>query len=263
MRSRTRAASVRPPRKRRQIPYWLLAAILLALLAIWSIVVNGDYAVIFRALRQGVLVTLWVSVVSFLLAVVLGLAIALARVSRFRLLREAATFYIEIVRGIPVLVLLWNWFFEPLIAPGWLPAANVRDFDMAWRAVAALAISYAAFVAEIFRAGIESVPRGQVEAARSLGLRPYRIYRHVILPQALRNAVPPLGNDLVALIKDSALVSALGVQDITQLGKVYSSSTFLFFETYNVVAFLYLVMTVGLSLIVRGLESRLKKSGRH
>ena len=86
-------------------------------------------------------------------------------------------------------------------------------------------------------------------------------FRLVVLPQAVRTVLPPLGNDFVAMIKDSALVSSLGVQDITQLGKVYSASTFLFFETYNVVAFLYLVMTISLSLLVRGLESHLKAKG--
>ncbi|HET7716961.1 MAG TPA: ABC transporter permease subunit, partial [Bauldia sp.] len=93
-----------------------------------------------------------------------------------------------------------------------------------------------------------------------LGLRHRQVMRLVVLPQAIRVVIPPLGNDFVAMIKDSALVSALGVQDITQLGKVYSASTFLFFETYNVVAYLYLVMTIGLSLVVRGLERRLRRA---
>jgi polar amino acid transport system permease protein len=209
------------------------------------------------------------------LATALGLLIALGRVSEKRVLREIATFYIEIVRGIPVLVLLfyiafvgapqfvaaWNWLFAGPIEAGFLPPMSVRDFDMTWRAIVALMISYSAFIAEIFRAGIEAVPKGQIEAAASLGLKRLMIFRFIVLPQALRTVLPPLGNDFVAMIKDSALVSALGVQDITQLGKVYSASTFLFFETYNVVAFLYLVMTVGLSLLVRGLESYLKRRG--
>ena len=105
------------------------------------------------------------------------------------------------------------------------------------------------------------MPRGQREAAWSLGLTRLQTFRLVVLPQAVRTVLPPLGNDFVAMIKDSALVSALGVQDITQLGKVYSASTFLFFETYNVVAFLYLVMTISLSLLVRALEGHLKAKG--
>jgi polar amino acid transport system permease protein len=102
-----------------------------------------------------------------------------------------------------------------------------------------------------------------MEAAKALGMTRWQAMRYVILPQAVRNVLPPLCNEFVAMIKDSALVSALGVQDITQLGKVYSASTFKFFETYNVVAFLYLVMTISLSLMVRGLEHHLdKKKGR-
>jgi polar amino acid transport system permease protein len=265
-----------PHRPRREIPYWLLAIVLLGVIFAWLITADGDYAIIFGALRQGVVVTLWVSFVAFALAIALGLIVALGRLSRYRVLREVATFYIEVVRGIPVLVLLfyvafvgapqfvvlWNFVFGPLIDWGWLPEMSIRDFDMTSRAIAALSISYSAFIAEIFRAGIEAVPRGQVEAAQSLGLRRRHVLRFIVLPQAVRIVTPPLGNDLVAIIKDSALVSALGVQDITQLGKVYSASTFLFFETYNVVAYLYLVMTISLSLVVRWLEARLKRTGR-
>jgi len=261
--------------RRGKIPYWLLAAIFLALLFAWLIVNNGDYAIIFHALRQGVLVTLWVSLVAFGLAALLGLIVALARVSRFRVIREIATFYVEIVRGIPILVLLfyiafvgapeivflWNRVFAGAIAADLLPALNVREFDMTWRAIVALTIGYSAFLAEIFRAGIEAVPLGQSEAAVTLGLTRRQTFRLVVLPQAIRIVIPPLGNDFVAMVKDSALVSSLGVQDITQLGKVYSASTFLFFETYNVVAFLYLIMTIGLSLFVRALERRLKVTG--
>jgi polar amino acid transport system permease protein len=264
-----------PPPGRREIPYWLLAAFFLAVLFGWLIVSNGNYAIIFHALRKGIFVTLWVSAVAFALACALGLVAALGRRSRFRAIREVATFYVEIVRGIPVLVLLfyiafvgapqfvalWNAAFAGPIEAGYFPAIGVRGFDMTWRAIVALTISYSAFLAEIFRAGIEAIPRGQVEAAQTLGLGRGQTFRLVVLPQAIRIVIPPLGNDFVAMIKDSALVSALGVQDITQLGKVYSASTFLFFETYNVVAFLYLVMTIGLSLLVRGLERRLKARG--
>jgi polar amino acid transport system permease protein len=270
------AESFAPPRRaRRETPYWLVAAALLALLFLWLIVADDGYRTIISALSRGILTTLWVTIVAFALAAALGLAVALARTSRFRVLREVSTFYVEIVRGIPVLVLLfyvafvgapqlvaaWNGVFAAPIAAGFLPELTVRDFDMTWRAIVALMVSYSAYLAEIFRAGIEAVPKGQLEAAASLGLRRRQVYRLIILPQALRTVLPPLGNDFVAMIKDSALVSALGVQDITQLGKVYSASTFLFFETYNVVAFLYLVMTLSLSLMVRSLERRLKGPG--
>ncbi|MCP8883250.1 amino acid ABC transporter permease [Devosia sp. XJ19-1] len=256
-----------------RLPYWLLAIGLLFVLGLWAITSNQTYGEIFRTLSGGVLTTLWVTILAFAAATVLGLLIALARTSSHRLLRELATFYVEIIRGIPILVFLFyiafvaapamvagfNFVVSPLIDWGWITPASVRGFDFVWRAIFALTVCYSAFIAEIFRAGIEAVGRGQIEAARSLGLSRWHCFRHIIFPQALRTILPPLGNDFVSMVKDSALVSALGVQDITQLGKLSASSSFLFFETYNVVAFLYLTMTISLSLLVRWLEQVMDK----
>lgn len=251
-----------------RLPYWLLAILLLFVLGLWAITTNATYSSIFTTLAGGVVTTLWVTLLAFLFATVLGLVIAIARTSRHRVLRELATFYVEIIRGIPILVFLFyiafvaapamvagfNWLAAPMIGMGLIEPATVRGFDFVWRAIFALTVCYSAFIAEIFRAGIEAVGRGQIEAARSLGLSRWNCFRFVIFPQALRTILPPLGNDFVSMVKDSALVSALGVQDITQLGKLSASSSFLFFETYNVVAFLYLSMTISLSLLVRWLE---------
>jgi len=253
------------------VPWWLLAIGLLFVLGFWAITNDASYAAIFRAVSGGVLTTIWVTLVAFFGATVIGLLVALARTSGNRLLREVATFYVEIIRGIPVLVFLFYVAFVG--APALIAAANwvlqpfdivvtVRQLDFVWRAILALTVCYSAFIAEIFRAGIESVDRGQLEAARSLGLSRWKCFRLVTFPQALRTILPPLANDFVSMIKDSALVSALGVQDITQLGRVYSSGTFLFFETYNVVAFLYLTMTISLSLLVRLLERYLREHSR-
>ncbi|HHY51105.1 MAG TPA: amino acid ABC transporter permease [Alphaproteobacteria bacterium] len=263
------------PRSRRGagFPLWLLATALLGVLGLWAIVADADYARIFVALSGGVATTLWVTLVAFALACLLALVVALLRTCGIYLLRQLATFYVEIVRGIPLLVFLFyvafvgapalvdavNALLAPLIAQGWVEPMRIRDFDFTWRAIVALTVCYAAFIAEIFRAGIEAVDRGQIEAAQALGLRRRHVFRFIVAPQALRTILPPLGNDFVSMIKDSALVSALGVQDITQIGKVYSSGTFRFFETYNVVAFLYLTMTISLSLLVRLLEQRLKR----
>jgi polar amino acid transport system permease protein len=259
-----------------RFPWWLLAIALIGILILWAIVADEGYAEIFTMLQRGVVTTLWVTLVAFGLAALLGLLVALARTSSNAVLVQFATFYVEIIRGIPILVALFyvafvgapalvvavNWLMTPLIQSQLASPVTVRDFDFTWRAIFALTVCYSAFIAEIFRAGIEAVDRGQIEAARSLGLSPWRTFRFVVAPQALRTILPPLGNDFVSMIKDSALVSALGVQDITQLGKVYSSGTFKFFETYNVVAFLYLVMTISLSLGVRWLEMKLKQSQR-
>lgn len=258
---------------RREAPIWLIAAVALAAAFGLAIAASDQYRAIFNAISRGIAVTIFVTAIAFTCAAALGLALARAGLSRRRWLREIATFYVEIVRGIPVLVLLfymafvaapalvwlWNQVAFPIISLGLIDKAEIRDFELIWRAVVALVISYSAFLSEIFRAGIQSVDRGQIEAAKSLGMRRLAIFRLIILPQAFRTVLPPLGNDFVAMIKDSSLVSVRGVQDVTQLGKIYSSGTFLFFETYNIVAYIYLLMTVSLSLAVRGLEARLRR----
>ena len=260
-----------------RLPYWLLAILLLGVLAVWSVVREEDYRIIFRAVSRGIVTTLYVSVIAYVAAAAVGLLFGLMRASRRRVLREAASVYVEVVRGVPMLVILYyvafvaapamvaliNRLAEPLIAAGWMEPLSVRRVDFVWRAIIALTIGYSAFLAEIFRAGIEAVPRGQLEAALSLGMSRRQAMLHVVLPQAARTVLPPLGNDFVAMIKDSALVSVLGVGDITQQAKVYSASSFRFFETYNTVAFLYLVMTIGLSILVRALERRLRRHVAH
>ena len=267
------------PRKLRQhveFPLWLLALALLGLLLLWLILSNADYSEIIVVLSRGVGTTLWVTIVAFALASIVGLVVAMGRTSTIYLVRQAATLYVELIRGIPILVFLFyvafvgapwlvsaiNFVITPAVALGWLEPLTIRELDFTWRAVFALTVCYSAFIAEIFRAGIEAVGRGQIEAARALGLSPWHVFRFVVAPQALRTILPPLGNDFVSMIKDSALVSALGVQDITQIGKVYAAGSFKFFETYNVVAFLYLTMTISLSLLVRVLERHLKRSSR-
>ena len=258
-------------------PWWLIAAIIIALVLLWNMVADEDYQRIASTLSKGLLTTLGVTFSAFILASLIGLLIALAGFSRYRVLREFSRFYVEIFRGIPVLVLLfyiafvgapemvklYNWLLQWPIEAGWLETARTRDFTLLWRAILALSISYSAFIAEVFRAGIQEVGKGQIEAAQALGLSSWQRFRLIILPQAMRKILPPLGNDLVAMIKDSALVSVLGVQDITQLGKVFSASSFQFFETYNVVAFMYLVLTLSLSLLVRAFEAHLRRNDHH
>ena len=129
-----------------------------------------------------------------------------------------------------------------------------------WRAIIALTIAYSAFIAEIFRAGIQSIDTGQVEAAKALGLSRFQRFRFIVFPQALKVIFPPLSNDFVAMVKDSSLVSVLGVADITQMAKVYAAGSFRFFETYSIVAYIYLVVTIGLSLLLRQLERRMREA---
>lgn len=255
-----------------RFPYWLLVVLLLGVLAFWTIVNNTDYRIIFDAVRRGVWTTIYVSIVSYTFAILLGLVWALMRVAPVRVFQEISSFFVEIIRGIPMLVVLYyisfvgapvlvsalNVLGRPLIDAGLMAEINVRQVDFTARAILALTIGYSAFISEIFRAGIESVEKEQTEAAQTEGASYWQIMRFILLPQAVRNVLPALGNEFIAILKDSALVSVLGVQDITQLGKVYSASTFKFFETYSIVALLYLVMTLGLALLVRWVEQRLE-----
>lgn len=235
----------------------------------YRIVADELYASIFSIIAKGAGVTAFVTITAFLLASGFGLLLAVASLSGSLVLRQTARFYIEIVRGIPMLVMLFYIAFvgAPLIVSFWnsvltpigLEPVRVRDVSLLWRAIIALTIGYSAFIAEVFRAGILAVEPGQLEAAKSIGLSRWQQFRFIIFPQALRTILPPLGNDFIALIKDSSLVSVLGVADITQLGKVYAAGSFRFFETYNIVAYVYLLMTILLSLLLRRLERRLSK----
>ncbi|MGI9357028.1 MAG: amino acid ABC transporter permease, partial [Rhizobiaceae bacterium] len=161
----------------------------------------------------------------------------------------------------PGFVWLWNFVTSPLIEAGLMSKMTVRDFPLVWRASIALMIGYSAFISEVFRAGIQAVDEGQLEAAKALGLSGWQRFRFIVMPQAIRTILPPLGNDFIAMVKDSSLVSVLGVADITQMGKVYAAGSFRFFETYTIVAFIYLLLTVNLSIALRRLEKRLNLRG--
>jgi polar amino acid transport system permease protein len=257
-----------------RFPLWALALGLIGITLVALGLTQPRYQSIFAAVGLGLLVTLRVTVVAFLASLVLGTLVAIGLVSRRRWLVEALKAYVEIMRGVPMLVLLYyiafaigpaivsayGSLFGPLIEAGILPAVTIRDFGFELRAISALTLGYSAFIAEVVRGGIEAVPSAQTEAAAALGLSRFQMLRLVVLPQAFKTMLPPLGNDLISMLKDSSLVSVLGVGDITQIGKTYSAATFLFFETYTVVAFFYLVMTIGLSFLVRRLERRLRSN---
>jgi polar amino acid transport system permease protein len=251
-------------------PWWLILLVGIGLWLFWLVWANQVYADVLATLVKGIGITVAVTLVAYAGACIIGLALALAGLSRWVVLRQAARFYIEVMRGVPIIVLLLyvafvgapalvaavNW-----IGVNWLGGGEVwktRDFPLIARAVIALMLAYSAFLAEVFRAGLLSVEKGQIEAAKALGLSGWLRFRFVVFPQAFRVILPPLGNDFVAMVKDSSLVSVLGVSDVTQLGKVTAAGNFRYFETYNVVALVYLTMTVGLSLVLRRLEARLR-----
>jgi polar amino acid transport system permease protein len=277
--ARITSTTMTPPRTKdflNLIPWWLLAiGCLVAWLAAEAL--SSDlYRQILSVVSDGIGVTVFVSLVAFSSATLLGLLVAWALQASHLVVRQAARFYCELIRGIPVLVLLFyiafvgaplllhlaNFLAAPVLASDAPPPFEARDFSLMWRAILALTISYSAFIAEVFRAGFQAVGRGQTDAARSLGMTPNQVFRHITFPLALRTILPPLGNDFISMVKDSALVSVLGVGDITQMAKVFASGSFLFFETYNVVALVYLVMTLALSLALRALERRLRAHER-
>ena len=252
----------------KDFPYWLLLIIGAGLFLFYKIWVDPVYWSVLQTLSAGIVTTLLVTLVSYSGACVLGLGLAVAGMSRFIVLRQVARFYIEIMRGIPIIVLLLYVAFVG--APAFVVAINwvtgpfgvdpvrARDFPLLYRAIFALILAYSAFLAEIFRAGLQAVDKGQIEAAQALGLTGWQRFRHIVFPQAFRMILPPLGNDFVAMVKDSSLVAVLGVGDVAQLGKVTAAGNFRYFETYNVVALIYLTMTISLSLILRRFERRMR-----
>jgi len=264
-----------------QVPWWALIILLMGLLIVYFIFTSPTYEDAFFFLIAGVRLTILVSLTSFAISLVLGLIAGLGRVSKNVVYYTLSSLYVEVVRGIPILVLLIYFAFvvTPLALQflHWLGTGvlqhlaigplvglahslvnlKIQDVNMLIRAITGLAFCYGAFEAEVFRAGIESIGRGQMEAARSLGMSYFQAMRYIILPQAIRTVLPPLGNDFIAILKDSSLISVLAVRELTHLGKLNRARTFRTFETWNTVAFLYLIMTISLSLVVRFIARRM------
>lgn len=253
-------------------PWWLAALGVIFVIVAIIIISNDLYSQVIRVVGKGLGITIFVTLFGFAFASAIGLVLAVMSLSGSVIMRQVARFYIEVIRGIPILVLLfyiafvgapaivwlWNSITSPLVEAGWINAMTIRDLPLFWRAVIALTIGYSAFIAEVFRAGIQSVDVGQIEAAKAMGLGRFHRFRLIIMPQAIRTIMPPLGNDFVAMVKDSSLVSVLGVADITQMGKVYAAGSFRFFETYSIVAYIYLLITVSLSIGLRALEKKMR-----
>ncbi|MEK6805119.1 MAG: amino acid ABC transporter permease [Pseudomonadota bacterium] len=199
-------------------------------------------------LAVGLWVTLEISALALVLALVLGLIAGLGRVSHNPAARQLAATYVEVIRGTPLLVQIFIFYFF---------IGTVLQLSAFAAGVAALAVFTGAYVAEIIRAGIEAVPRGQMEAARSLGLSTAQAMRFIVLPQALKKSLPPLAGQSISLIKDSSLVSVMALTDLTKAGREVVSSTFSPFEVWFTVAAMYLLLTGGLSIFVRRLEKRM------
>jgi polar amino acid transport system permease protein len=257
------------------LPWWLLVVILLGLLIVYNIVSDEKTSRAFNAIIPGLVITLRTAVIAFAIALFIGLFTGLGRTSKNPVVYNIASFYVEVVRGVPILVLLLYFAFVgvPMLMDGlnqlgasigsaWLAGLTPRNFPNESRVVLALGFAYGSFEAENFRAGIQSIDKGQTEAARALGMNYFQTMRYIVLPQAIRRILPTLGNDFIAMLKDSSLVSVLGVDDITQNAKLYASSSFVFFQAYSVLAFIYLTMTILLSRGVQWMERRLTAGRR-
>jgi polar amino acid transport system permease protein len=267
-------------------PWWVLLLVFAGLLLAYAVSTSEIYQDAFQFIGEGLTITIRITLISFGAAIVLGLLTSLGRVSKNPIAYNLATLYVEMIRGVPILVtLLYTAFiimpfvvlpfinrlgglmlqhvtYDPLVqVANSLVQMDIKKVDMMYRAVLGLTIAYGAFEAEVFRAGIESIERGQMEAARSLGMSYFQAMRYVILPQAIRVMLPSLGNDFIAMLKDSSLVSALAVRDLTQMGKLYRGRTFRSIPAYNTVAALYLVMTLLLSQMVGFLARKMSVEG--
>ncbi|MDI7277836.1 MAG: amino acid ABC transporter permease [Anaerolineae bacterium] len=251
--------------------WWLLFVAVAVLVALMSMVSPDPYWRMILFMREGIQVTIAITVVSYLCILLVGLVAGLGRAARNPAIRGIASVYVEVIRGIPLLVQLYFIYYaSPVIIQaigrylvknvpelsGIGQAMAVATIDEFVGAVIGLTICYGAYVGEIYRAGIQSIPRGQMEAARSLGMSHLQAMRHIILPQAIRVILPPLGNEFVALLKDSSLVSAVAVPDMVRRGREFMSKTFIPLETWTMVALLYLLMTVFSARIVAYIERK-------
>lgn len=199
----------------------------------------------------GLWTTLWLSAAASVVGLIIGMITGLCRVSNNPTLRSLSVTYIEIIRGTPLLVQIFIFYFF---------LGTVLDISRIVAGISALAIFAGAYVAEIIRAGIQSIPKGQMEAARSLGMNVPQAMIHVILPQAFKRILPPLAGQFISLIKDSSLVSVIAITDLTKSGREVITSTFATFEIWFVVAFLYLLLTSVLSQVIAWVERRLAVS---
>ena len=271
------------------LPYWFIFLVAIGVILALSIVTDAVYSRIFEQLIEGVFMTLFVSATAYLGALMLAIVVGIVRsnppappesrettgqtiLRLFRVLGyNVCTVYVSVMRGIPILIVLLvtafivvpalRDFINEVVVDGLRELTSGEEIPyMIWRgsspltAIVALAITYGAYMSETVRAGIQSIHKGQFEAAYSVGMTYWQTMRSVILPQAFRNVLPPLGNDFVAMIKDSSLLAFLGIRDITQIAKTSSGRSFRYVETYAVVAYMYLTLVILATTLVNLLE---------
>ena len=244
--------------------WWGLVAVVFALILLLVIFRPDPYGRILTFVQDGIVVTIFITITTFALTMILGLICGLGRVSKNRVIYGVTSVYVEIIRGIPLLVQLLVWYFAvPALIVQVGNAIHFRPFQQYLAnpivmAIVGISICYAAYLAEIVRAGIEALPTGQMEAARSLGMTKSQSMRYVILPQAYRSIMPTIGNEFIALLKDSSLISVVSVADLTRRGREFLSFSSRPIETYLMMALLYLLMTLISARIARIVENKTK-----
>jgi polar amino acid transport system permease protein len=242
--------------------WWILLIFVVGLIIYLSVTKSDPYWRIVLFVRDGIWVSLSTTVISFILVLVVGLVIGLGRLSKNRFINGLSTVYVEVIRGIPLLVQLLFWYFAfPSVIQGIGKMLHIKALETylanpVGMAILGLTFCYAAYMAEIYRAGIQSIAKGQMEAARSLGMSHIEAMRYIILPQAIRIILPPVGNEFISLLKDSSLVSVVAVADITRRGREFMAANFIPVETWSMVALLYLTMTLFSARIVTWVEHK-------
>jgi polar amino acid transport system permease protein len=207
---------------------------------------------VFYYLIQTVHWTILISVLAYAIALVLGLMFGILRLSLNRPVRWLAGAYVNVIRGVPLLVLIFFIYFG---------LGRIVNLDRFVAGVLAVGICYGAYLAEIFRSGIQAIDYGQHEAAMSLGMTRWQTLRHIILPQSVRIVVPPAANEFIACLKDSSLVSIIGLRELTRAGREYSSQYFLDFHTWLAVGIIYLILTFSMTRLVKAIEKRFAVHG--
>ncbi len=210
---------------------------------------TGSYVELLSLLPSGIFYTLLVTLLGSASAIVVGMLVGFGKLSDNLFIRVPVSFYIEILRGVPLLVLLFYIYYA---------LGEFVRISALVAAVAGFGFSYGAYMADVFRAGIEAVPKEQGEAARSLGMNEKQTMLRIILPQALRTIIPAIGNQTLGMLKDTSLVSVLAISDILRVGNEYATKHFNYFETYTYVALTYLLLTLLLSRLVQNIEDRFR-----
>lgn len=210
----------------------------------------------FPLLLLGAVITVKITAMSVALGIVIGLFAGIARICRVKPLRWISAVYVDFFRGTPLLVQIFLFYFA-------VPVITGQRIDPYVAAVGSCGINSGAYIAEIVRAGIQSIDEGQMEAGRSLGMTWTQTMRYVIVPQAMKRVIPPLGNEFIALLKDSSLVSVIGFEELTRRGQLIIAKTYGSLEIWFSVAIIYLVMTLSISRLVAYLEKRYNTDDRH